>query len=213
MGCSSGKVDDPSTEVESAAVSEGGLDTDPALVVVPDGVVNAKNSGTTEVTADSTTPTVTEKTAAAGVTEPAMAAAGKKATVVEATAEDIAGEPMTKQFSALSQKALGKLAETEIALATIESRLKSISSSMPTLTAADVSSVRKELAEMEAQAKKLEGVGVDDVYTGELESGKQAAKATKKDMLNRFEEAFTTMDRLFAELKKREAGQSAAAPL
>ena len=48
----------------------------------------------------------------------------------------------------------------------------------------------------------METTGVDDVYTGDLESGKQMAKAAKKDMLRRFEVLFEKIDAIFAEIKK-----------
>ena len=64
---------------------------------------------------------------------------------------------------------------------------------------------KTELAQVESKLKQLEATGVDDIYTGDLDSGKQTAKAVKKDMLRRFEILFHKIDDIFAEIKKRES--------
>eukprot|EP00812_Abedinium_dasypus_P016104 NODE_9799_length_328_cov_6.923077.p3 GENE.NODE_9799_length_328_cov_6.923077~~NODE_9799_length_328_cov_6.923077.p3 ORF type:complete len:64 (-),score=23.14 NODE_9799_length_328_cov_6.923077:119-310(-) len=57
-----------------------------------------------------------------------------------------------------------------------------------------------ETAALESEAKQLEGKGVDDVYTGELVSGRQDAKDTKRDMLKRFEMLFENVECIFRTL-------------
>merc|ERR1719291_1503834 len=95
------------------------------------------------------------------------------------------GVPVGAKFSMVSEAAVSKLADTDEELSAIEDRVKEIHgivSNYPPL-----SQLKTELALLESKAKQLEATGVDDVYTGDLSSGKQVARATKKDMLKRLE--------------------------
>mmetsp|Transcript_58556 Transcript_58556/g.162032 ORF Transcript_58556/g.162032 Transcript_58556/m.162032 type:complete len:122 (-) Transcript_58556:224-589(-) len=108
------------------------------------------------------------------------------------------------RFSELSEKALGMLINTDAELSGIEERVKEIASLIDK-PGADVSLFKIELAQLESSAKQLEAKGVDDVYTGELKSGKQMAKASKRDMLQRLEALFSQTDAMFAKIKARAA--------
>eukprot|EP00913_Durusdinium_trenchii_P022285 g20938.t1 len=61
--------------------------------------------------------------------------------------------------------------------------------------------VRTELAQLEAQAHKLECQGVDSVYTGDLDSGKADAKDLKKALLGRLESVLEMIEQTFGRLK------------
>eukprot|EP00418_Pyrodinium_bahamense_P072007 CAMPEP_0179099592 /NCGR_PEP_ID=MMETSP0796-20121207/45951_1 /TAXON_ID=73915 /ORGANISM="Pyrodinium bahamense, Strain pbaha01" /LENGTH=193 /DNA_ID=CAMNT_0020797391 /DNA_START=64 /DNA_END=643 /DNA_ORIENTATION=- len=106
------------------------------------------------------------------------------------------------RFSELSEKALGMLINTDAELSGIEERVKEIASLIDK-PGADVSLFKIELAQLESSAKQLEAKGVDDVYTGELKSGKQMAKASKRDMLQRLEALFSQTDAMFAKIKAK----------
>eukprot|EP00931_Biecheleriopsis_adriatica_P004688 TRINITY_DN106317_c0_g1_i1.p1 TRINITY_DN106317_c0_g1~~TRINITY_DN106317_c0_g1_i1.p1 ORF type:complete len:136 (+),score=51.65 TRINITY_DN106317_c0_g1_i1:43-408(+) len=109
-----------------------------------------------------------------------------------------------KRFSELSEIALGQLSGTDSDLQAIEGRVSEIATAI-TAGSSDLSALKTELAQLESQAKQLETKGVDDVYTGELSSGKQLAKDSKKDMLRRLEKLFERMEAIFADLKKKGA--------
>lgn len=102
------------------------------------------------------------------------------------------------RLSKVSNDALVRLATLDQELSGFEERVLAISAQV---AAGDASS-KSELAQIESKLKQMETTGVDDVYTGDLESGKQMAKAAKKDMLRRFEVLFEKIDAIFAEIKK-----------
>mmetsp|Transcript_2693 Transcript_2693/g.7994 ORF Transcript_2693/g.7994 Transcript_2693/m.7994 type:complete len:125 (-) Transcript_2693:71-445(-) len=110
-----------------------------------------------------------------------------------------------KRFSTISAEALGKLSTSEEQLAKIEARVAGIAGLVPGAGPAELGLLKAELAQLETEAKQLETKGVDDVYTGELSSGKQIAKDSKKDMLNRLELLFTKTDEVFATIKAKTA--------
>lgn len=60
---------------------------------------------------------------------------------------------------------------------------------------------RTELAQIEAKAHKVESEKVDCIYTSELTSGKDDAKAEKKAQLQRLEKLFERLEEHFAWLK------------
>eukprot|EP00435_Cladocopium_sp_Y103_P001584 s2547_g1.t1 len=60
---------------------------------------------------------------------------------------------------------------------------------------------RTELAQLEAEAHKLECQGVDNVYTGDLDSGKAEAKDLKKALLARLETVLERIEETFRRLK------------
>lgn len=99
-------------------------------------------------------------------------------------------------FSPCSTKALESLHVTNEELTQIEQRVAAISAMLS--PASEICSLKSELSQLETRAKRLETKGIDDVYTGELHSGKQMAKDAKKDMLVRFEKLFGQIDKVFA---------------
>eukprot|EP00930_Biecheleria_cincta_P029262 TRINITY_DN20367_c0_g1_i2.p1 TRINITY_DN20367_c0_g1~~TRINITY_DN20367_c0_g1_i2.p1 ORF type:complete len:150 (-),score=39.98 TRINITY_DN20367_c0_g1_i2:19-468(-) len=107
------------------------------------------------------------------------------------------------RMSMASEESLGKLGQTNKELQTIELRVEAISSGLRTASKEELASFKTELALLESKAKQLEGSGIDDIYTGDLQSGKQAAKDSKKDMLKRLETLFGRIDDTFANLKSR----------
>eukprot|EP00929_Paragymnodinium_shiwhaense_P112304 TRINITY_DN80565_c0_g1_i1.p1 TRINITY_DN80565_c0_g1~~TRINITY_DN80565_c0_g1_i1.p1 ORF type:complete len:133 (+),score=50.64 TRINITY_DN80565_c0_g1_i1:91-489(+) len=115
------------------------------------------------------------------------------------------------RYSMPSEQALGSLASTEQQLESIESRVAEIDKLVCAAVrggsgdAAQLSELKTELAQLESSAKQLETKGVDDVYTGELNSGKAEAKASKKDMLHRLEGLFSRCEEIFALIKKATA--------
>mmetsp|Transcript_888 Transcript_888/g.1672 ORF Transcript_888/g.1672 Transcript_888/m.1672 type:complete len:119 (-) Transcript_888:137-493(-) len=63
---------------------------------------------------------------------------------------------------------------------------------------------RTALSNVEARAQKLEVEGIDNVYTGELNSGKAQAKSDKKDLLKRLEDLYSVLEKSFREIKVAE---------
>merc|ERR1712039_1087739 len=129
---------------------------------------------------------------------------------IEAVFQDIRSKELStpvayrkaqSRLSQTSEDVLGKLGQTNRTLTSIELRVEEIVQELKR-PGANVGSVKAELAQLETQAKQLETVGVDDVYTGELSSGKQLAKESKKDMLSRLDALFTKIDTAFAQMKK-----------
>merc|ERR1719409_1283088 len=107
----------------------------------------------------------------------------------------------TARFSFISETALTSLASTEGRLAAIEGRVAEIGQLAGQAVEGQVGELKAELAQLESEAKQLETTGVDEVYTGELNSGKTLAKATKKGMLQRLEALFSQCDEIFQVLK------------
>lgn len=111
---------------------------------------------------------------------------------------------MTRRYSAPSQGALSQLAAVEAEVVAVEERVRELA----TLDAASEEHrgrIRTELAQLEATAHKIECQGVDNVYTGELESGKAEAKEFKRSLLARLEKIFEVVDETFKRLKAAEA--------
>mmetsp|Transcript_97003 Transcript_97003/g.274079 ORF Transcript_97003/g.274079 Transcript_97003/m.274079 type:complete len:127 (+) Transcript_97003:92-472(+) len=110
---------------------------------------------------------------------------------------------MGARLSEISASALDQLSSVDEQLTSIEQRVKQIQDIVKKpQSKEELTSVKTELAQLESKAKQLETKGVDEVYTGELNSGKQVAKATKKDMLRRLEMLFTLVESIFADIKK-----------
>eukprot|EP00929_Paragymnodinium_shiwhaense_P120696 TRINITY_DN9271_c0_g1_i1.p1 TRINITY_DN9271_c0_g1~~TRINITY_DN9271_c0_g1_i1.p1 ORF type:complete len:153 (-),score=34.30 TRINITY_DN9271_c0_g1_i1:197-655(-) len=104
------------------------------------------------------------------------------------------------RYSGPSEQALGSLANAEQHLESIEDRVADIDELVYDHLV-QLKELKTELAQLESSAKQLE-TGVDDVYTGELHSGRAEAKLTKKDMLKRLEGLFSKCDEIFASIKK-----------
>eukprot|EP00931_Biecheleriopsis_adriatica_P007546 TRINITY_DN108819_c0_g1_i1.p1 TRINITY_DN108819_c0_g1~~TRINITY_DN108819_c0_g1_i1.p1 ORF type:complete len:270 (+),score=66.74 TRINITY_DN108819_c0_g1_i1:41-850(+) len=124
----------------------------------------------------------------------------------EAAAEDLVQRHprLTKRrYSALSKGALSQLAGVEAQVLAVEARVRELQELA--LEEAQRSQVQVELAQLEAQANKLECEGVDNVYTGELESGKAEAKDFKKSLLGRLEQIFALIEETFKQLKEAES--------
>jgi GTP1/Obg family GTP-binding protein len=69
--------------------------------------------------------------------------------------------------------------------------------------------LKADLAQLEAEAHKLEAKGVDEIYTCELPAGVQAeAKQIKKAMLARLEKLFESMDATFRSIRALEVALS-----
>merc|ERR1712176_442674 len=110
-------------------------------------------------------------------------------------AQDNAPRRHAPRMSAPSEIALRKLNGTNIELSHIENRVKEIVSALDSSVVEEIAPLKSELAQLETKAKQLEGKGVDDIYTSDLNSGKQLAKDEKKDMLCRFETLYANVDK------------------
>jgi len=107
-------------------------------------------------------------------------------------------------YSIKSEEALSQLFEIDHRLSHIERRVATLDRLVRggVAPAEGLGKLKTELALLEAEAHKLESNGVDNVYTGELVSGKMPAKETKKDQLQRLESLFAQIDEVFASLPK-----------
>merc|ERR1719291_1162336 len=103
-----------------------------------------------------------------------------------------------------SAQVLNTLDSSNDDLAAIESRVDEIALAMHQEGAA-LAELRTELSRLESNATQLESAGVDHVHTGELQSGKQKARDSKKDMLQRLETLMARIEALSLDLKAKEA--------
>lgn len=106
------------------------------------------------------------------------------------------GREPRRRYSVLSQEALALLSRNEDELRRIEARVADLAAAA-TAGGEPLAALRAELAQLEADAHKLEAQGVDNIYTGELHSGKSEAKQQKKAMLTRLEALFEKVDQAF----------------
>jgi len=113
--------------------------------------------------------------------------------------------PSSLRLSFSSEEVIRALDNTNDQLLQIERRVEEIVSVLPKTSARDVCPLKTELTRLETKAKSLETKGVDDVYTGELRSGKKIAKDAKKDMLCRFEQVFGRFEEAFATMRTMNA--------
>lgn len=130
---------------------------------------------------------------------PALPQQVSEATVVRA---GVRGEDSSKSLgrclSVRSQEAMSTLGHLQERLKKIENRVAELDALVRSPEApSSIGKVKTELAMLEADAHKLESSGVDNVYTGELESGKDSAKEAKRDQLRRLEALFTCIDEVF----------------
>jgi len=105
-----------------------------------------------------------------------------------------------RKFSLLSEKALDQLHETNQELTETERRVNELEGQL-NAGGKDVTDIRTQLAHLEASSKQLESGKVDEVYTGELSTGKEECRAQKKDQLRRLEVLFTRLEGIFAKIK------------
>lgn len=119
-------------------------------------------------------------------------------------------------FSVKSENALTALNVIEVRLKQIEDRVAELDTFVRELGAHAPSGSflkpKSELAQLEADAHKLESTGVDNIYTSELESGKASAKETKKEQLRRLEVLFDRIDKVFGLMPKGAGGGAATLP-
>jgi len=113
------------------------------------------------------------------------------------------GSPQ-RMYSFRSEAALGQLSQLGERLASLEVRVDELGNMVTSVRegggaqqAAELGQIKTELAQLEAEAHKLESNGVDNVYTGELNSGKVPAKDTKKFYLQRLEALFNKIEQTF----------------
>mmetsp|Transcript_9524 Transcript_9524/g.22796 ORF Transcript_9524/g.22796 Transcript_9524/m.22796 type:complete len:217 (-) Transcript_9524:156-806(-) len=105
-------------------------------------------------------------------------------------------------YSVQSQGALSQLAAVEVEVHSVQLRVEELAA-MPLDSEEQRGAVRAELAQLEAQAHKLECQGVDNVYTNDLDSGKADAKDLKKALLARLENVLELVERTFQRLKEQ----------
>lgn len=110
-----------------------------------------------------------------------------------------------------SLDALSQLAVAGVEVGRIEARVRGLAEEVEVPGCA-LGPIRTELAALEAAAHRLEAQGIDSIYTGELHTGKDEAKAQKKALLARLEALFDTVDRVFQRAKASES-QAAAPPV
>jgi len=111
-----------------------------------------------------------------------------------------------RRLSMNSEESMSRLDRTDRDLAVIEVRVGEIVALIESSTPRSLVTFRTELAQLESKAKQLEVKGVDDVYTSELQSGKELAKQTKKDMLRRLDILFSKLEATFAQIKAKLPG-------
>ena len=102
-------------------------------------------------------------------------------------------------YSVSSQGALSQLAAVEMEVLSVQHRVEELAA-LPLDTEEQRGQARTELAQLEAEAHKLECQGVDNVYTGDLDSGKAEAKDLKKALLSRLETILERIE-IFRRLK------------
>lgn len=107
-----------------------------------------------------------------------------------------------RTMSYLSQEAIDGLFKTGEEVTSLEERAQDVNRRFDSgeLTSAQAVS---ELAQVEAAANKVECKGIDSIYTGELNTGKDEAKALKKDQNKRLDSLHTKFEELFRKFKSR----------
>mmetsp|Transcript_55739 Transcript_55739/g.104889 ORF Transcript_55739/g.104889 Transcript_55739/m.104889 type:complete len:425 (+) Transcript_55739:88-1362(+) len=115
------------------------------------------------------------------------------------------GGRVSRCLSLHSEHALNLLSDTHEQLLQIEQSVADITLALQGRVGLEQAMhLKSDLSQLEAKAKRLETKGIDDVYTGELNSGRQLAKDTKKDMLRRLEELFVIMEDAFRNIKAKQ---------
>jgi len=124
-----------------------------------------------------------------------------------------AGVRTNRCFSHRSEEALSALLLSETRLAHIEDRVAEIDTFVRGLGPQPVglSKAKSDLAQLEADANKLESTGVDNIYTSELQSGQASAKENKKEQLRRLEALFSRIDGVFGVISTGAVPSSQAA--
>jgi vacuolar-type H+-ATPase subunit I/STV1 len=106
-------------------------------------------------------------------------------------------------MSVPSEEALRQLGELDKVLSGVEQRVEQLSrlaDEQAQLTPESTARLKTNLAQLEAEAHKLETNGVDGIYTSELKSGQVFAKESKKSQLRRLEKLFGVIEGIFHKL-------------
>lgn len=107
---------------------------------------------------------------------------------------------LSRKLSLQSEEALRQLDKLDVTLAGLEkhvSQLNQFARETKQLTSDQAGRMKTSLAQLEADANKLETKGVDCIYTSELRSGQVSAKEFKKAQLQRLEKLFVVIEDLF----------------
>merc|ERR1712176_255854 len=103
-------------------------------------------------------------------------------------------------MSFASKDAVERLAQTGVKVASLENAISAVESQWQLGQIQNGAAVTQ-LAHIESRLKRIEGDEIDDVQTGELQSGKDAAKGMKKTQLQKLEELFERIDSIMKRLK------------
>lgn len=108
--------------------------------------------------------------------------------------------PCGRAMSLLSQEAFDGLAAVTVEITALEARVEEVRQQVVDglLTPGQA---RTQLAQVEAQANKVECNKIDSIYTSELTSGKDEAKKSKKEQLQRIEKLLEKLEAEFKWLK------------
>lgn len=136
---------------------------------------------------------------------PELGAAIGEAAVAEASPASPSVR-LPRIFSKTSADAMHELRLLEDQLAALESSVAAVDERVRgpggVLDPVAAGKVKTELAQLESQAHKLESAGVDNIYTGDLASGKASVKEAKREQLRRLEALFTKIEGVFFALPK-----------
>jgi len=107
-----------------------------------------------------------------------------------------------RELTELSKVALETLYSTEDELRQIEVSAREIIRQVNESPFKDHTKEAAELAQLEARAVHLEAMGVDNIYTNNLRSGRRMATRSKRQLLARFETLFRSIDQVFTRIEK-----------
>ncbi|KAF4693155.1 hypothetical protein FOZ60_011619 [Perkinsus olseni] len=128
---------------------------------------------------------------------------GKPVDVTAEVSDDDPAAKFMKSFSILSAKTLGHLDQLEAALHDVE---REVSETEQDLISGEMSigKAKDDLAQIEARLDKLQFNGIDSVQTVDLHSGKEPAKAARKDLVRQAENLSARIDKIFKQIKEAE---------
>ncbi|KAF4725673.1 hypothetical protein FOZ63_029481 [Perkinsus olseni] len=128
---------------------------------------------------------------------------GKPVDVTAEVSDDDPAAKFMKSFSILSAKTLGHLDQLEAALHDVE---REVSETEQDLISGEMSvgKAKDDLAQVEARLDKLQFNGIDSVQTVDLHSGKEPAKAARKELVRQAEDLSARIDKIFKQIKEAE---------
>ncbi|KAF4662755.1 hypothetical protein FOZ61_002240 [Perkinsus olseni] len=128
---------------------------------------------------------------------------GKPVDVTAEVSDDDPAAKFMKSFSILSAKTLGHLDQLEAALHDVEME---VSETEQDLISGEMSigKAKDDLAQIEARLDKLQFNGIDSVQTVDLHSGKEPAKAARKELVRQAENLSARIDKIFKQIKEAE---------